>query len=111
MELIQFIIWLIVIVLTVFILSMVLFKPNNFKQKITNSDMILWSLVVAIFAGLIFGLIAKPYISYNYCKVPSFFLIFGSNPSCGQVAGFILYTMQIIAFLIILLLLVNSVSK
>ena len=46
MELIQFIIWLIVIVLTVFILSMVLFKPNNFKQKITNSDMILWSLVV-----------------------------------------------------------------
>ena len=67
MELITFIIWSVVIILTTIILVYLLLNPKNFNQEITNRTRLFWSLVISGFAIFIFGLVAKPYINYNYC--------------------------------------------
>ena len=69
----------------------ILFNPKNYTQKITESDRILWSLIVAIFVTLIFGLIMKPYITYNYCSIPGWLAILGYRPTCGNVSSFLFY--------------------
>ncbi len=108
MELTRFIFWLLVIIFTVFIISALLFNPKNYTQKITESDRILWSLIVTIFVTLIFGLIMKPYITYNYCVVPGWLAFLGYKLTCEDVSHFILWTLGFVAFLLLILLLVNS---
>lgn len=108
MELTHFIIWLLVIIFAVFIINLLLFNPKNYTQKITESDRILWSLIVAIFVTLIFGLIMKPYITYNYCSIPGWLAILGYRPTCGNVSSFILWVLGFIAFLLLILSLINS---
>src|SRR6516164_2390284 len=65
MELVQFLIWVLVIWLDSFLLSVVLLKTVHFKQK---PKVLQLSLIIALFASLLFGIITKPYITYNNCS-------------------------------------------
>lgn len=111
MELTTFILWIIIIIFTVFILVVFLLKPSHFRQKVSHHDRILWSLVIATFATLIFGLIVKPYITYNYCIPPTLLSTFFPGTSCSEISSFILWLLELVGFLLLILLLINSFTN
>ena len=109
MELSTFIIWSIIIIFAIVILVFWLFQQSNFKQKITYKDRLFWSLVISGFAVFIFGIIMKPYITYNYCST------FGINDSpfhisiisCKDAIWWILLLLYLIVNIFLHLLLIN----
>jgi len=104
MELSTFIIWSIVMVFAPIILIFWLFQQSNFKQQITYKDRLFWSLVISAFAVFIFGIIMKPYITYNYCSAftPGITII-----SCKDAIWWILLILYLIINIFLHLLLLN----
>lgn len=108
MEILTFIIWSVIIILASIILVYILLSPKNFKQPVSRADRVFWSLVISGFAVFIFGIIAKPYIRYNYCQ--NLDLYGNANYpifTCGEATWLILLFLYLVVNIFLHLLLFN----
>lgn len=113
MELSQFLIWLLIIWLVSFLLSLIILKSINFKQSGTKTRVLQLSLILSLFIALIFGLILKPYIAYNNCQ--NYKYILGSPPftyninilNCSQALWLTLLFSYLAGYAILYLILLN----
>lgn len=110
MELVVFFIWLIVVFLVSWILALIALK--NIKSKQRNTSALTWAFIFALFAGLIYGLIAYPFVTYNDCKVSGIFSIFVGTgaPACNKLANNIMFFTYAAIFLTLLALLLTTVA-
>lgn len=109
MELVQFLIWLTVVWLVTFLILWFSLQLVQFKQPGARKGILQLALVLSIFVALIFGLAAKPFITYNHCSTYNIKYSIFTLPvlKCDQALWLILLLSYLASYITLYLILFN----